>query len=236
MFSGGRDSLLSVCRLIEEGKQVSLITFNNGCMYGSENVKMTAERLVERYGKAKVQFLGICNTIGVWRSFFLPFLNLKPSEIIEKYGEVTASQFHCLTCKASMYVYAIVICKSFHFQGISDGARHSQGFAIELEPLIGRWKQFVNDYNLELTLPVFDLKSDWERKNELLLHGVLPKVLEPQCLLGVPLPKGDQLEESVVNGVCKLFHLEILPKCKELVHSLEAKQIQFNQYGNRFEQ
>lgn len=52
-------------------------------------------------------------------------------------------------------------------------------------------------------------------------------MLEPQCLLGVPLPKGERLDESVVNGVCKLFDLEILPKCKELVHFVETKPFQF---------
>lgn len=117
MFSGGRDSLLSVCRLVEQGKQVSLVTFNNGCMHGSQNVKMTAEHLVDRYGKLNVQFLGIYNMAGIWRNFFLPFLNLKPSEVAEKYGEVTVSQFHCLTCKAGMYVLLPfvnhLVCKVF---------------------------------------------------------------------------------------------------------------------------
>lgn len=80
---------------------------------------------------------------------------------------------------------------------------------------------------MELILPVFDLESDWERKNELLLHGMFPKVLEPQCLIGVPLPKENKLEENVIEGVCKLFDFEILPKCKELVHFIETKPFQF---------
>lgn len=107
MFSGGRDSLLAACRLIEEGKHVFLVTFDNGCMLGSEKVKATAECLIKRYGEKRVHFLGIYNTAGVWRSFLLSFLNLMPSEIIERYGEVTMSKFHCLICKVSMYVYTI---------------------------------------------------------------------------------------------------------------------------------
>ena len=221
MFSGGRDSLLAACRLLGEGHSVSLITFDNGCMMNSENIKITADRLVKVYGETRVQVLEICKTMGIWREFFLPFLNLKPSEIAKKYGEITLSQFHCPTCRASMYVYSIAICKYFGIKTISDGARRSQGFAIELDPMIDRFKRMVNNYGLELVLPVLDLESDWERKNEILRHGIIPKVMEPQCLLGVPLPEGG-LSESTVVGAYNFFDLEILPRCDKLVRAAQS--------------
>lgn len=121
----------------------------------------------------------------------------------------------------------LALCKSFSCQCISDGARCSQGFTVDLTSIIQRFKRLVNDNGLELILPVLDLESDWDRKNELLLHGIVPKVLEPQCLVGVPLPEGITLDESIVAGVCRFFDLEVLPKCQELIDSIGVKQLNF---------
>lgn len=151
----------------------------------------------------------------------MPFFNQKPSEIIEKYGEITFSQFNCLTCRVSMYIYSIAICNNWGITKISDGARHDQGFVIELEPMLERFKRLLNIYELELLLPVIDMNSDWKRKNELLIHGFVPKTLEPQCLLGVPLKGGKQLDEDTIQGTLTFFDKEILNRCSELVKKLE---------------
>lgn len=221
LFSGGKDSFLSTCKLLEEDNSVSLITFENGCGLCSENVKHGVDRLIERYGNERVVFLGIYNISGIWREFFLPFFNQKPSEIIEKYGEITFSQFNCLTCRVSMYIYSIAICKNLGIRKISDGARHDQGFVIELEPMLERFKQLLHNYEIELLLPVIDMNSDWKRKNELLIHGFVPKTLEPQCLLGVPLKGGKQPDDDIIQGTLAFFDKEILDRCSNLVDKLE---------------
>lgn len=226
LFSGGKDSFLSACKLVEEGFEVFLVTFENSCGLGALNVTHGAERIIAKYGKEKVHFLEVYNTISVWREFFLPFMNMTPSQILKEYGEVSYSQFNCLTCRSSMYVYSIAICKILGINNICDGARYSQQFAIETKPLLNKYKEMLKVFNIDLLLPVVDIDSDWQLKNELLLRGFVPKTLESQCLLGVPLSENG-ISESEINGVCSFFDKEITPKIHNLVEKVE-KTLQFN--------
>lgn len=222
MFSGGRDSLLAACRLLDVGHSILLVTYDNGCTLYSNHAKTTANCLIEKYGESKISFLTY-SIAGVWREFLLPFFNLKSSEILKQYGEITYSQFNCLSCRASMYVYSVALCKVLGFCIISDGARHSQGFAVELDPVLNRFRDLVSSYGIELVSPVLSLGSDWERKNELLRKELPTKVLEPQCLIGVPLPPEGTLDESIVSAVCSFFDQEILPRFSDLVEEVEKE-------------
>lgn len=228
LFSGEKDSFLSVCELLKKDNIVYLITYDNGCSLCAENVKHGVDRLIDKYGKERVKFLGNYNISGIWRNFFLPFLNLKPSKIIEKYGEITYSQFNCLTCRLSMYLYSIAICKCLKIEKVSDGARYIQGFAIETEYMLERFKRLFIKYQIELILPVVSLNSDWEEKNELLIHGFVPKVLEPQCLIGVPL-ENEKLDEEIIKGVASFYDKEIIDKCDffiDIIRSIINTNIQ----------
>ncbi len=220
LFSGGKDSFLSTCKLAEQGYTVLLITYKNGCSLCIQNTKHEVERLIKKYGE-KVHFLGYYPTVGIWREFFLPFLNLKPSEIKEKYGEITYSQFNCLTCRTTMYLYSIVFCNYLGIKKISDGARPSQGFVVELPSMLERYEKLLSKYEIELLLPVQYIDSDWTVKNELLLRGIVPKTLEPQCLIGVPLPNGKKPDEDIIQGTLKFFDEEMSPKCYELLCTIE---------------
>jgi len=218
LFSGGRDSLLSTCKTIEEGGRVAMITYDNGCSLATENVKHGADRVIKRFGKKNAEFLGVVRIIGKWRDFFLPFKNMKPSEILKEYGEVTYSQFQCLTCRTSMYIDSIIRCKQFDIDTIIDGARESQGFAIELEPMVKRFRKMFKEFGIDWKTPVWDLKSDWERECELMEYKLPepPTFTEMQCLLGVPLDQNPPPEE-VIQGTVKLFDKFVLPKVPKMV-------------------
>lgn len=73
LFSGGKDSFLSTCKLLEEDNTVFLATFENGCGLCCENVRHGVDRLTEKYGKERVVFLGIYNISGIWREFLYLF-------------------------------------------------------------------------------------------------------------------------------------------------------------------
>lgn len=222
LFSGGKDSFLAACKLLENNENILyLVTYDNGCGLKNENVKHGVDRLVKKYGQDRVVFLGVYNTSGIWREFFIPFLNYKPSEILDNFGEITYSQFNCLTCRSSMYMYSIAICKKLKINIISEGARHDQGFVIELDSMLEEFKKMLNKYDIELTLPVIDMTSDWKTKNDLLSHGFVPKTLEPQCLLGVPLPNGIAPDDDIIQGTLSFFKNIILPKSEKLVIDLE---------------
>lgn len=51
LFSGGLDSTLTTCKMIEADYKVTLVHYDNGCSSGTENVLVMAQRLIDRYGK-----------------------------------------------------------------------------------------------------------------------------------------------------------------------------------------
>ena len=53
MFSGGRDSFLSACYLIEDGFRVCMATFENGAGLQTYNAAHGARRIIETYGQEK---------------------------------------------------------------------------------------------------------------------------------------------------------------------------------------
>ena len=68
MLSGGRDSFLAACRLIEQGFYVHMITYDNGCMSNVEAAGTVAERIIKRYGTNRASFEGIYNiATSLWR-------------------------------------------------------------------------------------------------------------------------------------------------------------------------
>ena len=134
-----------------------------------------------------------------------------------RYGELTVSQFNCLTCRSSMYVWSIIKAKQMGIKYIADGAREDQGFVIELPGMIEKFKNFLAEYSIELLLPVWNLNSDWERKNLLLMRGFVPKTLEPQCLVGVSLPDGKAPDKEVQGAVENYFDKVILPRARKII-------------------
>jgi hypothetical protein len=232
LLSGGKDSFLSACILIESGYKVHLVTYDNGCGLHIENVNYVTKLLTDRYGEDSISSLGIRSISGIWRSFFLPIYNMKPKDISCEYGEITYSQLNCLTCRTAMYVYTILLCKQYGISIIAEGARKDQGFAIELDGMISNYRELLSEYGIELLTPVHDLNSDWKLKNQLLMSNFTPKTLEPQCLIGVPL-YGDKLDDDVVSGVDNFFKNGMLDTIKELLKVNENKWL--DRKGNAYE-
>lgn len=232
MLSGGRDSFLAACRLLEspENYKLKMVTFDNGCSCQSGNVKDVADRIIKKYGPDRCEYLGVINICGIWREFFLPYLNMKPIDQQCSFSGMTPSQFNCLTCRTSMYIASILLAKKNGAAYIAEGSREDQKFVIELPGMaLERYPRLVESEGLELILPVYDLKDDWLRDNELLRRGFISKSKEPKCLLGVPVR--NSIDQSVIDGVHLYYDNVILPKIKELdLLNHEKARGYFDQY------
>lgn len=204
LFSGGKDSLLATVRLLDEGYHVYLVNYENSCGIQSNNVEHTINRLIKKYGNEKVTFLGVKNISAIWREFIYPYYNFKVNEIFQKYGNISISQFNCLTCRLAMYVATILTCQSDHINIVVDGARKSQLFAIEQKELLNRFGEFFRENGIKIEFPLQDMQEDYEVKNELLMRGIVPKTLEPQCLLGIPL-KDSEIDNEIILAVCNVY-------------------------------
>lgn len=212
MLSGGRDSFLAACRLLEDEKNfhVKMVTYDNGCSYCSGNAKEVAQRIIKKYGSNRAEYLGVYKISSVIREFFLPYFNMTPAKQAEEFLGLTPSQFHCLVCRTSMYIYSIWLALIHGASGIAEGGRESQGFVIELPGMAKeRYSALVESVKLELFLPVYDLADDWLRDNELLSRGYLCKTIESKCLIGVPLP--ECIDDSVIQGVYAYYDKVMLP-------------------------
>jgi len=216
LFSGGKDSLLSSMLLIEKGFEVILVHYDNALEVGSRNVKIGYNRLLKKYGKDKVKYLGIKKTDAIFRTFIKDFYNLKVNEILNKYGKITFSEFNCLACSLSMYVMTIILCKQLNISYVADGARNNQLFSIEQDMMLNLFKELFLEYNIELLLPLKDLKDDFEEKNELLIRGIIPKVNESQCLIGMPL-NNSEADNDVLKSSEKIYKELLYPKISELI-------------------
>lgn len=217
LFSGGKDSFLTTCLMIEDGMCVNMVTFENGAGLASHNASNGAERIIRRYGEERARFLGVYSTSGIWRELLLPFLNLKPSETLAQFGELSASQLNCLTCRSAMYVVTIMIANEKGIGIVGDGARTSQGFVIEYPCMISRFQNLFSERTIKLVFPVLELESDWRLKNLMMSRGFVPKTIEPQCLLGAPLPDGNHPDEGIQQAVAKYYDRVVLPRIRAII-------------------
>lgn len=213
MLSGGRDSFLSACNLLEQGYYLKMITYDNGCTIQSSSAGKCAERIIKAYGSEKAEFLGVHYIASLFREFFNPYFNMTTSELLSEFGDITISQLNCLLCRTSMYIYSLQVCKEQKITAIAEGARKSQGFVVELDGMTERYKYLLEQYGVELLLPVYDLDSDWDRKNELLWRKYKPKTDEAQCLLGVPIDR--PISQNIIDGIHAFYDKAILPRIKK---------------------
>lgn len=213
-FSGGNDSTLSACKLARAGYDVYLITFDNGCEEGLENIKNRAtvlEKLFAYSSFGKIHNLGIFPSAPEFMALRYHSNNMSVSSILNKYGNLNQNQINCLNCRSSMYVIGAVVAKEMGINNIADGARKTQMFALEQEELLNGYKKFLSKYGITLLLPVFDYATDndverelWDYSNEfynLVHNGTIH--YEAKCWLGTPMDK--ELSEEEILGYLKFF-------------------------------
>lgn len=197
LFSGGKDSMLASILLIEQGYKVILVHYDNMCTIGCSNVKYNYNKLLKKYGKDKVEYLGTKNISCFFRSFIKETYNYSFDYLKNEFGNGSISELNCLSCRLSMYIASVIICKKRNIKYVADGARSSQLFAIEQKEILNLFNDFFKNYSIDFLLPVIDLKNDFDEKNQFIARGIVPKVYESQCLLGIPLKEHTKNENSV---------------------------------------
>ncbi len=195
LISGGRDSLLSSCMVIEQGYKIFPIICNNGHIEGVNRAMLAVMSLKKKYGDDKVSDLIQCNTGMTLLSYIFPIWHETPKKLIEKYPDLPIYQVHCLTCKIAMYVHVLAFCRANSVNYLVDGMRKSQGFFVDLNEMKEQFNLMCLYNDVKLITPVYDIVSDYERKRMLCDRGMTTKTLEPQCFLGCPL-KGSLSKEE----------------------------------------
>ena len=107
-----------------------------------------------------------------------------------------------------------------------DGARKSQLFAIEQEPMIKEFKKLFKNFNLEIIFPVLNETDDYSIKNKILANGFVPKMNEGQCLLGVPILNAS-MNDDILEGCLNVYIKELYPKIERIIETY--KNIDFKE-------
>lgn len=203
LFSAGRDSFLAACRLVEDGYFVHLIGADNGCMSNVDGICETAKRLVEHYGTERILWGGVCSIASEFNRLRHVYGSFTLQELAAKYPALRPAQVTCLLCHTCMYHMAINYCHMVHVNMIAEGARANQRFIIVYPQMRERYERLAAQNGIGLLWPVYDVKSDWERKLELAGRGFVPKTFEPQCWLGCPL--GSELTSNEVDSLIRFY-------------------------------
>lgn len=239
MLSGGRDSFLSACHLIEEGYSVRMVTYNNGCLSNASAVREVANRIIGKYGASRASYIGIHSVVSSLFRLQEAFLYQTINQSSERYPYLRPAQLPCLACHTGMYLESIVYCKTHNIHYIAEGARKSQKFFVELPEMVKRYKTLTQQYNIELLLPVYELSDEWERKLKLSDRGYIPKTLEPQCWIGCPLR--EELSSDEVNSLSEYYDMEMKPKLSDIIEkkikerSFEGEQVWEDYQGDYIE-
>lgn len=218
MFSGGKDSFLTACRILNGGDNVVLLSFNGGSMIAEKNLKHGAERLIQRYGQDKVEYVGIYPTIALIQRLNSNWIHMSQKQLGAEYPNVTNCQFQCLHCQTAMWISAIAYCNAKGIKYIACGYRKSDIFCTGSQEYMYRISKVAQHFNCYIETPVWDVDNDWERDQEMLFNQFVPKVLEPKCLIGRAPLKGLPKEEH--DDMIKYFDKNIDSKLIELVNSL----------------
>lgn len=195
LFSGGRDSILTVARLVAEGYKVHLITFDNGCIKNIAFRDHGALILTDYYnrdGEEKVIDHGTRDICGIWQMLMRGVFNKSFTELCGSYKAMSMSQVHCAICKTAMFVSVGLICQKMGIRKVASGDKKGDRFAVQHMPA----QQIIEDimkrqFSIEYLRPIWDLHDTFEVKSELTLRGLPSKTIEPQCVLGCPMDEDD---------------------------------------------
>lgn len=218
LLSGGRDSFYSVCKLVEKGYFVNMITYDNGHMSCVSAAAEVGKRIESRFGRDKVHYLGVHQIASRIGPLLDTIHNTSIVQLCSNYPHILLSQVNCLACHTVMYWHSIALCKAMDINVLAEGARKSQGFFVEQLEMKQRYSDLCKSYGIHLELPAFDLNSDLERKQVLADWGFLPKTCELQCWLGAPMK--ESLTDDNLKDLACYYDNEILPKAHEIIKML----------------
>lgn len=189
LFSGGMDSFITACRLVEQGHKVILINFNNGCVMQPGNILHGVTRLQNCYGKQAIEYAGCYMTYSTMQRLSGAWATSKWECLGHSYPNLTNAQIVCLHCQTAMWVAAIAYAKAETIHTIAAGYKKSDPFCTGHTGYIARIRDIAAKNACTIELPVWD-DDAWSVQNaralEMTDHGFQPTVLEPACALGRP--------------------------------------------------
>lgn len=173
LFSGGLDSSLAVCRMVEKGYVPELLHFNQGALISNNLVSIRYNELKAVYN----DYLGdihFFNVSGLFRRIALVPLE----EDIKKYN----ISLVCLGCKLAMHAQSVIFCKKNDISVIADGSNERQKrYGEQRKIALDFIRDLYNQYKILYENPVYNLDKK-DIKYGLFDRGITIQSLEDTCL------------------------------------------------------
>lgn len=173
LFSGGLDSSLAVCKMIENGYRIELLHFDQGALISNNLVSIRYNELKKVYYNC-IRDINFFNVSGLFRRIALVSLE----EDIKKYKVSLV----CVGCKLAMHVQSIIFCKKNELHCMADGSTERQKrYGEQREVTLNFLKNMYNEYGISYENPVYALDKK-EIKYGLFDRGMTIQPLEDTCL------------------------------------------------------
>lgn len=191
LFSGGKDSFLTAARLVEQGYDAVLVSFNNGSVLYEKNLLHGAARLKNRYGDRRIEYAGAYGTISTIWSLNEAWTYMPWDELGRKYPGTCNCQVTCLHCQTAMWIAAIAYAKARSIKFAAAGYKDQDEFCTGIRPWIDRIAGIAGKNQVTLLTPLWKTPEWGEDKKygrdvEMIEKFFEPSVLEPKCILGRP--------------------------------------------------
>lgn len=175
MFSGGRDSSLTVCKLAIQKKELILLNFVNGTNIGGDICSMRYDELKNRFPDYVTKFVQL-PTFGLFRKIAL----IPLEQDVLKYKK----NLVCIGCKLAAQTEAIIYCKSNKIDTIADGYNLYQAdkFPEQNAVAISAVKDLMNKYGIDYINPIYQCDNQRNLKYELFEFGITTKSIEGTCV------------------------------------------------------
>lgn len=227
MFSGGKDSFIAACKLVEQGYKTYLMMFNSGCIASEENVLHSSQRLRKRYGN-EIEMIGIRSTMATHLRISRPWKEFSVRDLSSRYPDVTGVQSQCFFCQTSMWIEAIAYCKAHNINKIATGYKSSDTFCTGNKQYLDFIREIASEYNIEVELPMWnfiDTKDGLDKRDqEMCARRFLPSVLEPKCTVGLPAKHkiSDKEVEQLINYIKEYIdYIEMINKSSEILKHIK---------------
>ena len=173
LFSGGLDSSLAVCKMIEKGYRTELLHFDQGALISNNLVSIRYNELKKVYSDC-IKGITSFNVSGLFRRIALVSLE----EDIKKYNVSLV----CVGCKLAMHIQSIIFCEKNKIQYMADGSTERQKrYGEQREVTIDFLKGLYSEHGITYENPVYDLEKK-EIKYGLFDRGMTIQPLEDTCL------------------------------------------------------
>jgi hypothetical protein len=202
LFSGGRDSSLAACLLATAGRQVHLLTCDNGVCIGAE---VSQHRFVELQQALSHRLEGrtVVPSMGLFRRIALQ--NIEAD--FARFGK----NLILLGSQLATHTEGIVFCLARGLKCMAAGStRYQSHFPEQMNVARERLQAFCREFGIEYLLPVGDFSSEDDVKYQLLDYGVSTKSLEAVSIFS------DTFTQPTAQQVADYIDLK-LPICREYI-------------------